>query len=101
MARANWIDDDNHPDLDEHVAQLEHFGAAIADGHVDADELARQEENLKAAMRAVEGDLTDAQHAKVTKLLAEVAAYTVMQMMHDLAQAKVQRAVKAPGAGEG
>jgi hypothetical protein len=27
------------------------------------------------------------------RLLAEVAAYTVMQMMHDMAQAKVQRAV--------
>jgi hypothetical protein len=53
MARVSWIDDDNHPDLDAHVSQLEHFA-----------------------------------------LLAEVAAYTVMQMMHDMAQAKVQRAVK-------
>jgi aldehyde:ferredoxin oxidoreductase len=94
MARANWIDEDNHPDLDAHVAQLEHFGQAIADGHVDASELARQEENVRTAMRAVEGELSDAQHAKVTKLLAEVAAYTVMQMMHDMAQAKAQRAVK-------
>lgn len=94
MARANWIDDDNHPDLDAHVSQLEHFANAIADGHVDADELARQEENLKQAMRAVEGELSDDQHAKVTKLLAEVAAYTVMQMMHDLAAAKVQAAIK-------
>ncbi len=94
MARANWIDDDNHPDLDAHVSQLEHFASSIADGHVDADELARQEENLKNAMRAVESELSDDQHAKVTKLLAEVAAYTVMQMMHDLAAAKVQAAIK-------
>lgn len=94
MARANWIDDDNHPDLDAHVSQLEHFANAIADGRVDADELARQEENLKDAMRAVEGELSDDQHAKVTKLLAEVAAYTVMQMMHDLAAAKVHQAIK-------
>jgi aldehyde:ferredoxin oxidoreductase len=94
MARANWIDDDNHPDLDAHVGQLEHFASAIADGQVDDAELAKQEENLKAAMRDVESSLSDDQHAKVTKLLAEVAAYTVMQMMHDMAQAKVQRAVK-------
>jgi hypothetical protein len=94
MARANWIDDDNHPDLDAHVGQLEHFASAIADGKVDEAELATQVENLKAAMRAVESSLSDDQHAKVTKLLAEVAAYTVMQMMHDMAQAKVQRAVK-------
>ena len=94
MARANWIDDDNHPDLDAHVSQLEHFAQAIADGHVDEYEMAKQEENVVAAMRAVESSLSDEQHAKVTKLLAEVAAYTVMQMMHDMAQAKVQRAVK-------
>ena len=94
MARANWIDDDNHPDLDAHVSQLEHFAQAIADGVVEASELATQEQNVISAMQAVEGTLSDEQHAKVTKLLAEVAAYTVMQMMHDMAQAKVQRAVK-------
>ncbi len=96
MARASWIDDDNHPDLDEHVSQLDHFAGALADGVVDEAELAKQEGNLIAAMRAVEGELSDDQHAKVTKLLAEVAAYTVMQMMHDLAQAKVQRVVTKP-----
>lgn len=94
MARANWIDDDNHPSLDDHVAQLEHFANSIADGQVDTGELAKQEANLIDAMRAVEGELSDDVHAKVTKLLAEVAAYTVMQMMHDLAAAKVQRAIK-------
>lgn len=90
MPRANWIDDDNHADLDEHVAQLEHFTQALADGNVDAAELATQEQNLKAAMRAVEGDLSDDQHAKVTKLLAETVAYTVMQVLHDMAKAKVR-----------
>lgn len=94
MARANWITDDNHADLEAHVGQLEHFAQAIADGTVDEAELAKQQDNLCAAMRAVEGELNDEQHAKVTKLLAELAAYTVMQMMHDLAQAKVQQAIK-------
>ncbi len=94
MARANWIDDDNHPDLDAHVQQLEHFTASIADGVIDAKELATQEDNLKAAMRAVEGQLSDAQHALVTKLLAETCAYAIMQVLHDMAQAKVQAAIK-------
>ncbi len=94
MARANWIDDDNHPDLEAHVSQLEHFTAALADGKVDAAELATQADNLRTAMRAVEGDLTDDQHAKVTKLLAETVAFTVMQVLHDMAQAKVAAAVK-------
>ena len=94
MARANWIDDDNHPDLDAHVSQLEHFATAIADGVVSEAEMHQQEDNLKAAMRAVEAELSDDQHAKVTRLLAEVAAYTVMQMMHDMAKARLQRAFK-------
>jgi hypothetical protein len=94
MARANWIDDDNHPSLDAHVAQLEHFSQSIADGKVDARELSKQEDNLKVAMRAVESELSDTQHGKVTKLLAELAAYTVMQVLHDMAQAKVERAIK-------
>ncbi len=94
MARANWIDDDDHPSLDDHVAQLEHFTQAIADGHVDENELSKQEANLKSAMRAIEAELSDAQHVKVTKLLAELAAYSVMQVLHDMAQAKVHRAIK-------
>jgi hypothetical protein len=95
MARASWIDDDHNPTLDAHVQQLEHFSNSLADGVIDDGELAKQEENLVAAMRAVEGQLSDELHAKVTKLLAELAAYTVMQMLHDMAKAKVQAAVKA------
>ena len=42
MARASWIDDDHNPQLDEHVAQLEHFTQALADGVIDATELEKQ-----------------------------------------------------------
>ena len=93
MARTSWINDDTTPDLDAHVAQLEHFTSSIADGVIDAKELSTQESNVVAAMKAVEGSLDDATHAKVTRLLAEVAAYTVMRTLHELAQAKVQKAV--------
>ena len=95
MARHSWIDADSNPDIDAHVSQLEHFTKSMADGVIDAKELETQENNLVAAMRDVEKVLDDAQHAKVTKLLAELAAYTVMQMLHDMAKAKVQSAVKA------
>ena len=94
MARTSWIDADHHPDIDAHMQQLEHFTASIADGVIDKDELAKQEQNLLAAMKAAEGTLDDAQHALVTKLLAELAAYTVMEMLHTMTQAKVERAVK-------
>jgi hypothetical protein len=94
MARASWIDDDSNPALDAHVAKLEHFTAALADGKIDTSELEHQEKNLVAAMRAVEPHLDDAMHGKVTKLLAELTAFTVMQVLHDMAKAKVQRAMK-------
>jgi hypothetical protein len=93
MARASWINDDSHPDLDAHVASLDHFATSLADGVIDAQELATQEANLVAAMKAVEGSLSDEQHAKVTKLLAELTAYSVMRTLHEMAQARVQKVV--------
>jgi hypothetical protein len=94
MARASWINDDTTPDLDAHIGQLEHFTQSIADGVIDAQELSTQEQNLVAAMKAVEGSLSDEVHAKVTRLLAEVAAYSVMRTLHELSQARVQGAIE-------
>ena len=94
MPRASWIDDDNNPALDPHVQQLEHFTTSLADGVIDSGELEKQEQNLVAAMRAVEKDLSDDQHAKVTTLLAEAVAYTIMQVLHDMTQARVRQAIK-------
>jgi len=96
MARASWISDDSHPDLDAHVDMLDHFAASLADGVIDAHELATQETNLVAAMKAVEGSLSDEQHAQVTKLLAELTAYSVMRTLHEMAQARVQQVVARP-----
>jgi hypothetical protein len=89
MARASWLDNDHHPDLDAHVGKLEHFTASLADGVIDDKELATQEQHLSTAMRAVEGSLNDDQHAKVTKLLAELTAYSVMRTMYEMAQARM------------
>ena len=94
MARASWIDDDDNSTLQDHVQQLEHFTQALADGVVDEAELAQQEQNLLTAMRAVEPSLSDEQHAKVTRLLAETVAYTVMQVLHDVVQTRVRQAIK-------
>lgn len=94
MARVSWIDSDNHPAIDAHMQQLEHFTKSIADGVVDKDELATQNKRLVAAMRAAEAGLSDDQHAKVTALLAELAAYTVMEMLHSMTQARVQQAIR-------
>ena len=93
MARSSWLNDESTPDLDAHVAKLDHFAASLADGVIDAQELATQEANLVAAMKAVEGSLSDDQHAQVTKLLAELTAYSVMRTLHDMAQARIQKAI--------
>lgn len=93
MARASWLTDDSTPDLDSHVAKLDHFAASLADGVIDAQELATQEANLVDAMKAVESSLSDEQHAKVTKLLAELTAYSVMHTLHDMAKARIQKAI--------
>lgn len=94
MGRISWIDDDNAPQIDEHLQQLEHFTQSIADGAIDAEELSKQESNLVEAMKAVEGDLDDATHAKVTTLLVELTAYNVMQVLRELAVEKVRQVVE-------
>ncbi len=99
MARPSWIDDHHHPDLDAHVAKLEHFTKSIADGVIDDAELAKQEANLVAAMEAIEAQLSDEQHAKVTRVFAELTAYSVMRTLHELAHARITQRAKRKGHG--
>ena len=94
MGRSSWIDDDNNPLLDEHVSRLEHFTQAMADGVITAEELETQENLLVGAMRAIESELSDEQHHKITQLMAELAAYSVMQVLHGLAAARVREVVE-------
>lgn len=94
MARISWINDEDHPDLDAHVSQLEHFATSIADGVIDKDELAKQQDNLVAAMKEVESELSDEQHAKVTKLLVELTAFNVMSALHEMATSRIRNVIK-------
>ena len=91
MARVSWIDADSNPDLDAHVAQLEHFTQSMADGVIDKVELEKQENNLVSAMRAAEAALDDKQHGLVTKLLAELTAYSMIRTLHELTAAHVKQ----------
>src|SRR5262249_54780019 len=93
MARDSWIDADSNPHLDAHVAKLEHFTQSMADGVIDKDELEKQESTLVKAMKDAEPALDDKQHAIVTKLLAELTAYSVMRTLHEFNAARV-RALK-------
>lgn len=93
MARINWLDEDTDlPALDAHVQQLEHFTEALADGVVDQAELTKQADNVVAAMKAVQDELSDEQHAKVTAVLVELTAYNIMATLHELAASRARAA---------
>ena len=94
MARTSWFDDADLPVIDEQVDKLESFAEAMADGLIDKQELERQQESLTRAMKAVEGDLNDAQHAKVTRLLVELSAYNIMRLLHELQGRRLEKAFK-------
>jgi predicted transcriptional regulator len=85
VARTSWFDDRaEHPVIQERVEKLESFTNAMADGVVSRQELQAQEDRLTAAMRALEGHLSDDAHAQVTTLLVELSAYNVMRVLHEL-----------------
>ena len=51
---------------------------------MSSQELQAQEERLAAAMKTLEGQLSDEPHAKVTTVLVELTAYNVMRLLHEL-----------------
>jgi hypothetical protein len=93
MARTSWFDDTaQHPLIHERVEKLDSFTSALADGRVSKQELSGQEARLVAAMKALEPDLSDVLHAKVTTVLVELSAYNVMRLLHELQAERVKMA---------
>jgi hypothetical protein len=85
MARASWFDDKaEHPVIQDRLMKLDSFTSALEDGVVSKQELNGQEQRLVAAMKKVEGELSDDQHSSVTTLLIEMTAYNVMRLLHEL-----------------
>jgi len=95
MARTSWFDDKaEHPLIHEQIERLESFTSALADGHVSKQELGGQEQRLVAAMKALEPNLSDALHARVTTVLVELSAYNVMRLLHELRAEQTRLAFK-------
>ena len=85
MARTSWFDDNaQHPLIHEQIEKLESFTSALADGQVSKQELGGQEQRLVAVLKALEPELSDELHAKVTTALVELSAYNVMRLLHEL-----------------
>lgn len=87
--RVSWIDEATQTSLiDDYARRLEGFVRTFADGRVDEGELKAQEERVTALMREIEPQLDDALHGKVTQLLCELTAYDIMQVFHQVEQAR-------------
>lgn len=83
--RLSWLDADAQtPAIERYARQLGSFIEAMADGVVDAAEVKAQEKRLVALMKDVEPKLNDELHEKVTKLLCELTAYDLMQVLHTM-----------------
>jgi len=95
VARTSWFDEKaEHPAIQARVSKLESFTSAVADGVVTKQELAGQEQRLVAAMKSVEAELNDQQHAKVTNVLVELTAYNIMRLLHELHTERLRMAIK-------
>jgi hypothetical protein len=92
MTRISWFDEKTHmPVIDEQVHKLSTFVDAMADGVIDDAELEKQQASVVDAMKAVEGELNDAQHAKITRLMVELSAYNIMRLLHELQQSRKEQ----------
>ena len=81
--KSGWLDPKSDtPLIEEQARRLNTFVEALADGRVDKNEVAAQEARLVAAMKEVEPLLEPAVHEKVTKLLCELTAYDLMNVLH-------------------
>jgi hypothetical protein len=85
VARTSWFDEKaEYPIIHEEVTKLKSFTDAMADGVVEKQELASQEQRLVAAMQRLEPQLSDELHDKVTTVLIELSAYNIMRLLHEL-----------------
>jgi len=76
--------------IDQYARQLTSFMEAIADGRIETPELAAQEARLTRLMKEIEPQLSDALHEKITRLLCELTAYDLMQMLHSMQENRPQ-----------
>ena len=87
--RMQWLDDKTQaPLIDQYAQKLDTFVQTMADGIVDDKEMKAQETRLVTLMKEVEPLLDDKTHEKVTKLLCELTAFDIMQMLHTMQQAR-------------
>ena len=84
MARKSWVDPEtNEPLIDDYAKKMANFMQAFADGVITEQEISDQEARLVDLMRKVEEHLDDAAHAEVTRLMCELTAFNIMQLVYE------------------
>ena len=95
MARKSWLDDKAKTTLiDDYARQLGSFIEALSDGVLDASEVQSQEQRVVDLMQEIEPQLDDEMHEQVTRLLCEMSALSVMQVLHELYEARPKTVFK-------
>lgn len=90
MAKQSWLDSDGTTTvIDDRAKKLEGFMEAMADGQIDGDELAAQEQRVVALMKEIEPQVDDPLHAKLTDLMCELSAFNFMQLLNQLYEARL------------
>jgi hypothetical protein len=93
--RTPWLDEKSEaPQIETYARRLDSFIETMADGQVDESEIQAQEARLVGLMKEVEPLLDDALHEKVTRLLCELTAYDLMQLIHAMQQARPKTAFR-------
>jgi hypothetical protein len=86
--RTPWLDDEaDAPLVHEYAEKLSGFMAAMADGKIEKQELADQEDRVVALMKKIEPELPADLHEDVTRLLCELTAYNIMHTIHGILEA--------------
>ncbi|RJP32078.1 MAG: hypothetical protein C4547_14525 [Phycisphaerales bacterium] len=92
---SSWLDAHaDVPVIEQAARKMTTFMEAMADGIVDDAEVQAQERRLVALMKEVEPQLDDALHASVTRLLIELTAYDLMQVLCAMHKARSQTTFK-------
>jgi hypothetical protein len=87
--RSSWFNETTRtPLIEQSARELDSFIETMTDGRVDAAELQAQEVRLVALMKEIEPQLDDVLHEKITRLLCEMTAYNLMQILHAMQEAR-------------
>ena len=87
--QSKWFDENSEtPIIAEQSRRLDSFLSAVADGRVDNREVQEQEARLVELMKEIEPQLDPGMHDKITRLLCELTAYDMMNVMNMMQAAR-------------